>query len=220
MNGTMTKYLILILSGFMLMSVVQASIEPGSTIEQLQKRWAVANYQLQGKEQLEAFENLKGEAEAYAAQHPKLAEGWIWSGIIKSTYAGAKGGLGALGLAKAARSDLERALEIDPPAMNGSAYTSLGTLYFNVPGWPIGFGSDKRARELLLKGLEVNPDGIDSNYFYAEFLRNQGELEEARNYYARAREAAPRAARPLADEGRQQEIRSALEIVDSKLKKR
>jgi len=180
------------------------------TVPDLQSRWAVANYELEDKAQLEAFEELVTEADGYTASHPDDVDGWIWSGIIKSTYAGVKGGLGALGLAKAARKDLEKAIDMDGAAMNGSAYTSLGTLYLNVPGWPVGFGSDKKAEKMLRKGLELNPDGIDSNYFFAEYLRDQGQRAEARTYYLKARAAAPRPGRPVADAGRQKEITEAL----------
>jgi len=185
------------------------------TVRDLQTRWAVANYQLKDKAQLEAFETLESAADQYTADHPDDADGWIWSGIVKSTFAGVKGGLGALGLAKAARKDLETALDIDDTAMSGSAYTSLGTLYLNVPGWPVGFGSDKKAEQMLRKGLEINPDGIDSNYFFAEFLRDQGHLAEAGTYYAKARSAAPRPGRPVADQGRRREIDAALAKLDA-----
>jgi tetratricopeptide (TPR) repeat protein len=199
---------------FLLIAAVNTGAETVVTVPDLQARWAVANYQLADKAQLEAFGNLQVEAEQFTAEHPDNVEGWIWSGIIKSTYAGAKGGLGALGLAKAARKDLERALEIDDRAMYGSAYTSLGTLYFSVPGWPVGFGSDKKAEQLLHKGLEINPEGIDSNYFYAEFLRDQRQWDEAKSYYMKAKEAAPRPGRPVADQGRQQEIATALDALN------
>ena len=45
--------------------------------------------------------------------------------------------LGALGLAKQARADFEQAIKLDPTALDGSAYTSLGVLYYSVPGWPV-----------------------------------------------------------------------------------
>lgn len=75
----------------------------------------------------------------------------IWSAIIDSSWAGAKGGLGALSLVKQARSDLEKAISIDPNALQGSAWTSLGALYYQVPGWPIGFGDKNKAEEMLKK---------------------------------------------------------------------
>lgn len=176
----------------------------------LQQRWAIANYELRDKPRVAALELLAQDAEAVTGRHPQRAEGWIWSGIIRSTLAGAKGGLGALGIAKAARRDLERALELDPTALDGSAYTSLGTLYAKVPGWPVGFGSDKKADALLREALKINPDGIDPNYFYGEFLYGKNRRAEAATYLERARQAPPRPGRELADRGRQKEIADLL----------
>ena len=45
----------------------------------------------------------------------------------------------------------------------GSAYTSLGTLYFKVPGWPVGFGDEEKAEELLRKAL-AGRDEMDIFY--------------------------------------------------------
>ncbi len=188
-----------------------------TTIHELQTQWAIANYELSDDAKEDALEKLAMRADRLTTEQPKNADGWIWSGIIKSSYAGAKGGLGALSLAKAARRDLETGLQIDPQALSGSAYTSLGTLYFSVPGWPIGFGNDKKAEELLRTALQINPDGIDSNYFFAEFMRDQGEWAEAQRYYLKARAAPPRPDRPLADKGRHREIDAALEALQSRM---
>lgn len=141
----------------------------------------------------------------------------IWRGIIKSSLAGAKGGLSALKLAKDSRHDLEKALGQDDKALEGSAYTSLGTLYHKVPGWPIGFGDDKRARELLLTALRINPQGIDPNYFYGEYLYDERNYELAHKHLRIAQQAAPRPGRALADANRQKEIAELLHKVDSKL---
>jgi tetratricopeptide (TPR) repeat protein len=173
----------------------------------IQQAWARANYETpEGEPREQAFEALEKRAEAFTHQHPGRAEALIWEGIIESSYAGAKGGLGALGLAKEARGNLEKALAIDPRALDGSAYTSLGTLYARVPGFPVGFGDDDKARKLLLKALEVNPDGIDPNYFYADFLYGEGQYAEALKYLARASQAPPRPGRESADKGRRAEI--------------
>ncbi|MFW5386410.1 MULTISPECIES: hypothetical protein [unclassified Yersinia (in: enterobacteria)] len=48
-------------------------------------------------------------------------------------------------LVKDAKVKLELAIKLDANALDGSAYTSLGTLYYQVPGWPIGFGDKKQA---------------------------------------------------------------------------
>ena len=189
------------------------------TVSELQHDWAIANYQLKGDKQEAAFESLIERADAAVSSNPKSADLLIWNGIIKSSYAGAKGGLGALGLAKAARKSLEKALKVDDKALNGSAYTSLGTLYSSVPGWPVGFGSDKKAVQLLEKALEINPDGIDSNYFYADYLLQQKEFEKAEQYLLKAQSAAPRPDRPVADAGRQEEIQAALSVARKKMKR-
>jgi len=186
-------------------------------ILQLQQRWAEVNYQLEGKTRITAFETLVDAADKVTQQYPDAAAAWIWSGIIKSTYAGAKGGLGALKIAKQSKADLEKALELDADALQGSAYTSLGTLYFSVPGWPVGFGDDDKAEELLQHALKVNPEGIDSNYFYADFLAHQKRYAEAKTYLLKAQAAAPRPNRQSADAGRQKEIAQSLLEVEKHL---
>ena len=145
-------------------------------------------------------------AEKFTQQNPGRAEALIWEAIIESSYAGAKGGLGALGLAKEARGNLEAALKINPNALDGSAYTSLGTLYYKVPGFPVGFGDHDKARKLLKKAVEINPNGIDPNYFYAEFLYEEGEYAQALQYLDKAAKASPRPGRESADKGRRAEI--------------
>ncbi|WP_242635003.1 tetratricopeptide repeat protein [Alteromonas sp. KUL42] len=64
----------------------------------------------------------------------------------------------------------------------------------------------KNAEKLLKHALEVNPDGIDPNYFYAEFLFDNGKYSQAREYAQKAKLAPARLERPLADVGRRQEI--------------
>ena len=204
------RSLSMLLCALALSASVAASPAGEAAISTLQTRWAQANYQLEGKAQKAAFEALVNEADRITAEQGGEAGVWIWSGIIKSTYAGVKGGLGALKSAKQAKADLEQAMALDANALDGSAYTSLGTLYFKVPGWPLGFGDSKKAARLLEKALTLNPSGIDPNYFYAEYLRDQGRDSLARDYYEKALRAPPRPGRVLADEGRRKEIQGAL----------
>lgn len=187
-------------------------------VARLQKQWAVSNYSLSGKEQKKSFLALIDEADNMVASHPDDASLYVWRGIIKSTYAGVKGGLGALKYAKAAKADFEKGIALDANALGGSAYTSLGTLYFNVPGWPIGFGDDKKAEAMLKKGLAIDPQGIDANYFYGQFLNDEGRYQEAQQHFSMALNAAPRAGREIADAGRRKEVQAALAEVERHLK--
>ena len=197
-----------------LLLTLTLSVSRAATIDELQAGWDAANFQLVGKEQKASFEQLVAAADTYTEANPADANGWIWSGIIKSSFAGIKGGLGALSLAKQARVDFERSLDLDASAMRGSALTSLGTLYANVPSWPLGFGDDAQAEKLLLQGLALDPEGIDSNYFYAQYLRKEGRAAESRKYYEAALQAPPRPGRDIADAGRQAEVRAALADLD------
>ena len=183
----------------------------------LQQAWAQVNYETPaGDQRNEAFAALEQRAEKFSQQNPARAESLIWEAIIESSYAGAKGGLGALSLCKEARGNLEAALKIDPTALNGSAYTSLGALYYKVPGFPVGFGDDDKAAALLQKALQINPNGIDSNFFYAEFLYEQGKYADALQHLERASKAPPRPGREVADKGRRGEIAALTAKVKAK----
>lgn len=179
-------------------------------VRALQKEWAEIKYQRPAAEQEKAFAALTKSADATRGRYAGRAEPQIWYGIIAASYAGARGGLGALSIVKDAKKALEQALEIDPGALDGSAYTSLGSLYYQVPGWPIGFGSDEKARELLGKALALNPDGIDPNYFFGDFLYRKGDYAAAREALNKALKAQARPGRELADQGRRKEIESLL----------
>src|SRR5512139_4076021 len=72
-------------------------------VARVRQEWERIKYQLPAKEQEAAFETLAKDSERLVAQYPKQAEPAIWHGIVEASYAGAKGGLGALSLAKGAR---------------------------------------------------------------------------------------------------------------------
>lgn len=184
--------------------------DEATDIKQLQTRWAEIKYQLPETQREKAFETLVAKAEKLRSANPGKPAYLIWEGIIRSTYAGAKGGLGALDQVKQAKKLFEQSISIAPEALAGSAYTSLGSLYYQVPGWPVGFGDDKKAKEMLLKGLSYNPDGIDSNYFYGDFLLDQKHYQQAMASFEKALQAPPRPGRESADAGRKQEIETAL----------
>lgn len=209
----------LILGGALLLSLPSFALTAASaqSLKQLQARWAEINYQLPEAQREAAFAKLAGEAEVALKAEPQTPELLIWRGIILSTWAGAKGGLGALDLVKQARGQFEQAIELDAKALDGSAYTSLGSLYYQVPGWPVGFGDDERAEQLLKQALSLNPDGIDPNYFYGDFLLGEKRYAEAEKALQKALAAPPRPGREVADAGRRQEAQALLDKARAKL---
>lgn len=76
-------------------------------------------------------------------------------------------------------------------------------------------GDKARAKELLTKALAINPQGIDANYFYAEYLIETKQADEAAPYLERVLQAPPRPGRQIADAGRREEARALLAKIKS-----
>lgn len=186
----------------------------GAEVSRVQAAWDEANFGSSGDERKEAMLGLVGECADLTSAHADDAELLTWCGIVNSSYAGMAGALSAMKYAKVARSDLEQAIELDSAALSGAAQTSLGTLYFKVPGWPIGFGDEDKARELLQAGLRANPEGMDSNFFYADFLLENDQPAEAAKYLEKALAAPARPNRALADTGRTAQIRAMMANIE------
>ncbi len=207
----------LALAGFASLAGAQSQDDFDADLKAVRDEWAVVTYRTPESAKEDAYRKLMTHSAAFAAKYPQRPEALIWDGIVLSTYAGFNGGMGAMGPAKKSRQRFEAALAIDDKAMDGSAYTSLGTLYHKMPGWPIAFGSDKKAKQYLEKALQISPAAIDPNYFYGEFLYDNGDYAGARHYLEIAQKASPRPGREIADAGRQAEIAALLAKVKKKL---
>jgi len=117
---------------------------------------------------------------------PGQAKPLILKSAILLTMAEDASSFVALGLVKQAKVLLDKAINLDPEANEGSALVTIGVLYYKVPGWPVAFGDNDAAETYLLKALEVDPDGVASNYYYADFLLEQGKKEQAVSYLNKA----------------------------------
>jgi tetratricopeptide (TPR) repeat protein len=179
-------------------------------VADLQHEWEVTRYQTPAAEREKHFEALAAKAHRVSETFPGRSEPLVWEGIVVSSWAAEKGGLGALNLAKQAKGLYEAAIRIDGKALDGSAYNSLGVLYYKVPGWPLGFGDKAKAGELLQQALALNPKGLDPNFFYGEYLLETNHADEAVAYLERALQAPPRPGRQVADAGRREEARTLL----------
>ncbi|MFZ2467318.1 MAG: tetratricopeptide repeat protein [Parvibaculum sedimenti] len=180
-------------------------------VHRLEAEWARVKYQVKDEgEQLTEIESLKKQADAVVRQYPGQAEPLLWDGIVTSENAALANIFQQLGLAKEARGLFERALAIDPSGLNGAIPMSLGVLYYRVPGSPLGFGDDDMARKDLETALAKDPNGLDANYFYGDFLVEQGEYDKARNVLVHALDAPVDKERPVWDAGRREEVRQLI----------
>ena len=187
-------------------------------VRALQKSWEHVNYEVPKASRAAEMEKLSREADAVVKQYPNRAEPLVWDAIITSTAGGLKGGLGGLSMAKEAKAMLEKAEAMNPTVLEGSVYTSLGSLYAQVPGAPIGFGDKTKARTYLQKALAVNPTGIDPNYFMGDFLLRQRDYAGAVRALEKAIAAPARPGREVADRGRRAEAQALLTEARQKMK--
>lgn len=137
-------------------------------------------------ERKNVFLRLASDISDVVTAFPSQAEPLILKSAILLTMAEDASSFVALGLVKQAKKLLSKAIDINPEARDGSALVTMGVLYYKVPGWPIAFGDNDEAEVYLLKALEISPDGVTSNYFYAEFLLEQGKDELAVSYLNKA----------------------------------
>ncbi len=197
----------------MLISTVSFSASKNNLqrdISLLKKNWAIGVYQIDANKRKSYFKRLRHQVITLTNKHAGNSEIWIWHGIITGTYAEEIGGLKALRLVKQSKLSFEKSIQMNPNALNGLAFTSLGLLYDRVPGWPIGFGDPKKARHFLQIGIRKDPKGIDSNYFYGVYLINHGHKVEGIWRLKKALKAPLNQEHIIADKGRREEIRLML----------
>ena len=165
------------------------------------------------RDRKEAFAALVEHAADFSDRYPERVEAVAWNGIVLSTYAGEVSALSAMKYAKAAREALHRAESMQPNALAGGVYASLGALYSKVPGGMVGFGDDELAAEYFEKALAVDGNNIDSNYFYGEYLVEHEDYDRAMIVLDKALRAPAVSERPLFDSGRREEIRGLIDTV-------
>ena len=180
-------------------------------VTELQRDWEVVRYQTPANERERRFAELAAKAHRVSDHFLDRSEPLIWESTIVSSWADEKGGFGALGLYKRAKVLCEAAIQIDGSKLDGMAYDNLGMLYFKAPRWPLSFGDMAKAKELLQKALALNPQGIEPNAAFGEYLLQTKHPEEALVYLERALQAPIRPGRQIADTGRREEVRAMLE---------
>jgi tetratricopeptide (TPR) repeat protein len=180
-------------------------------VMRINNAWAHIRYQVRDKNaQYNQLAALEKEAHQVTAKYPGKAEPLLWEGIVVSEEAARASTFKQLGLATRARDILAKAYAINPRVADGGAAMSLGVLYYKVPGWPIGFGSTAKARTYFQQALAQDPRGLDNNFFYGDFLAQEGNKAKAKQYLQRALQAPNNPDRPVWDAGRRAEVKALL----------
>jgi len=195
--------------------------EVSDAVLNLQHQWAEANYVIPKGQKEDVFKALVERSAALSAKYPQRAEPKIWEAIIRAGYAGAMGGMSSMFNAmpqmKQGRDLLLAAEEIDPLAMHGSIYTTLGSFYYMVPGGFIGFGDDDKALEYLNKAMMLAADDMDANYFMGDYWLEQKKYKNALPYFEKVLALPDVAERPAYSKGRKAEAAKKLGKVKKKL---
>ena len=211
-----TTRAVLLCAGLSLLGSPAAQAASGNAaldadLHKLELQWEHVKFQEDGQpQQFDDMAAVANQATALAAKYPGRAEPLIWEGIATSEEAGLASMLHAMSYAKEARKILETADGIDPSALDAGAPTCLGVLYYRVPGFPVGFGNTDKARQFLRQAVSLAPDGLDANYFYADFLMNEKDYAAAEKVLKHALSLPPRPDRPLWDQNRRGVMKALL----------
>jgi tetratricopeptide (TPR) repeat protein len=195
---------------FLLLSFQLTASEYADTVTEIERSWAKTYYSTDKAQQHYQYSQLLDRINQLNSTYPDHAELLIWQAITLATRAEQENSFSALSSIHRAQDLLIKAISINPKAMDGSAFVTLGSLYSLVPGWPIAFGNDQKAEHSLKKALSINPQGIDSNYFYGEFLLSHNQPTKASHFFTKAINAPVRETQKFADNQLKNEARLGL----------
>jgi hypothetical protein len=212
-----TKALGALLIGTLLLGAISVCAQANedtslkSELLRLAHDWEHAKLQVMDRDDQERqMASLAQRAGKIAEQYKNIPDPIVWVGIITSEQASLANENGsplkAFELARRARDILEMVEKTDPAAMDAGAPTTLGLLYDQVPGFPIGFGDKVKARLYLQEAVRYAPNGLDANYFYGDFLYRNGEQAEAVKVLQHALTLPELSNRPNWDRSRRAEI--------------
>ena len=140
-------------------------------------------------ERLKLFQKGKDFAQTGIRLNPNSVEAQFWLGANYSSYGHVKGALSSLFALPAIRRAMKEVVRLDGRYMGGGAYRVLGIIDYKLPGW--AGGNDGRAKELLLKALECDPQNPVTLFYLADYYAHRGEPEVARHWLKKFQDLAP-----------------------------
>jgi tetratricopeptide (TPR) repeat protein len=129
------------------------------------------------------FDIGKNVSEQGLKDFPKSAGINLYGSIVWGVWGEEYGILKAAkeGVAGKIKDRCEQVIAIDPQFDDAGGYRVLGRVYFKAPRIPLilGWPSNKKAVEILEKGVALAPSNLTGKQFLAEALYSQGQKERA-----------------------------------------
>ncbi len=136
------------------------------------------------------FEELLQSVESYRDANPGNASAWIVLARVRFGYANTQGIVRGMRLMKEVRDELQKSVQLDAQAEQGFGQALLGFLYVGMPPWPLGFRNKDKGADYLAAAYRLNPDGMEINYYYAQYYASEKRFAQALQHVERARHAA------------------------------
>lgn len=88
-------------------------------------------------------------------------------------------GIGALRLVRQMEKEFQRAADLNSQLDYAGPDRNLGELYLSAPGWPTSIGSNSKARQHLMRAVQIAPDYPENHLDLLECYINTGDDEAA-----------------------------------------
>lgn len=131
---------------------------------------------------IQLFENCIAVADHALVLNASDVRGLFWKAAAMGKMAEDSGIVNALRMIGPMENLLLRVVALDEQYENAGAHRALGRIYHKLPGFPISFGSNRKALIHLERAHELFPRDVITRAFYAELLYDVGRKEEARKH--------------------------------------
>jgi hypothetical protein len=203
----------LLLSLVLLFAAAAQAAPSDELIRPIQDRWAEIKYRSPAKQQADLYNELSEKVRQISAANPNFPPALIWEGIVVSSEAGARGGLGGLSLAKDAKKVLEESLKLDEKSPQRLRLYQPRRALRQGSRLAAGLRRQEKSRGAFPQVPERQPGRDRPELLLRRVPDRPGARRRRPQLSGKSAQAAPRPGRELADQGRRQEIQALLKQI-------
>lgn len=183
----------------MLVSNIMPASPLMDEINSIESEWANVFYHLSKTDDMakKEYSRLISKAQHLGMRYPDATEPVFWEANILASRAEHENIFTALASINTAKTLLKKVIQKDASTLGGAALVTLSILYYEMP---LIYNDSSMAERYLKQALKINPNGVDPNYYYAEFLRSIDKIMLAIKYYKFVLSATVRSEQQFADE--------------------